>query len=324
MEPTGRKSGWFKALTRRSKSSNKQNSEDVNIDTSVFTLSSESLDSTFNRQSAVSERRQTKTKTVLNWLRQFRQRRRESTSLTEDSLMIAQRRPLVRNCIYRPRMSELNIPLDQVYILTRVPTPPPQHDWDELRLHADLFPSPWQLPETSQEQLILVNAKVLMSKYGWYRGNITRLNAQRKLQGQPDGSFLLRDSQTSGTHFTLSFRSAGITLHYRIKYEVGYWFIESSRYISVAEMIKDAMEKSKDSVFCYVKPGKHNILQPPFPVRLTNPISKFDEVPKLQHICRFYIRTTPVPFHTLPTRLQEYVKENKYLNIPHGYFEGVS
>lgn len=62
--------------------------------------------------------------------------------------------------------------------------------------------------------------------HGWYRGGISRTNAQKKLQGQPDGSFLLRNSQTSGTHFTLSFRSAGITLHYRIQYDNGFWLVD--------------------------------------------------------------------------------------------------
>lgn len=91
-------------------------------------------------------------------------------------------------------------------------------------------------------------------------------------------------------------------------------------------MIEDAMKKSKDQIFCYVKPGTQNILQPPFPVRLTNPISKFDEVPKLQHICRYHIRTSRVPLNldTLPKKLQEYVKQNKYLNIHYGYFEDIS
>lgn len=70
----------------------------------------------------------------------------------------------------------------------------------------------------------LLNKKcVVFFSHGWYRGGISRTNAQKKLQGQPDGSFLLRNSQTNGTHFTLSFRSAGITLHYRIQYENGYW-----------------------------------------------------------------------------------------------------
>lgn len=62
-----------------------------------------------------------------------------------------------------------------------------------------------------------------MLSYGWYRGSMSRSVAQKKLQGQPNGSFLLRNSQTNGYHFTLSFRSAGNTLHCRIEYSDGYW-----------------------------------------------------------------------------------------------------
>lgn len=65
--------------------------------------------------------------------------------------------------------------------------------------------------------------KLSMNAYGWYRGSLSRCVAQKKLQGQPDGSFLIRDSQTKGCNFTLSFRSAGITLHYRIENSDGDW-----------------------------------------------------------------------------------------------------
>lgn len=65
--------------------------------------------------------------------------------------------------------------------------------------------------------------KLSMNAYGWYRGSLSRCVAQKKLQGQPDGSFLIRDSQTKGCNFTLSFRSAGITLHYRIENTDGDW-----------------------------------------------------------------------------------------------------
>lgn len=65
--------------------------------------------------------------------------------------------------------------------------------------------------------------KLSMNAYGWYRGSLSRCLAQKKLQGQPNGSFLIRDSQTKGCNFTLSFRSAGITLHYRIENTDGDW-----------------------------------------------------------------------------------------------------
>lgn len=83
------------------------------------------------------------------------------------------------------------------------------------------------------------------------------------------------------------------------------------------------MLQSKDHIFCYVKQSSH--LQPPYPVRLTNPISKFDEVPSLQHICRYVIRCSDnlSIIECLPAKLQDYVKVNKYLNIRLDYFEDI-
>lgn len=99
--------------------------------------------------------------------------------------------------------------------------------------------------------------------------------------------------------------------------------IESAKYISIVDLIEDAMIQSKDHIFCYVKQNSH--LHPPYPVRLTNPISKFDEVPSLQHICRYVIRSSDKVqnIDCLPPKLQEYVRANKYLNIRLDYFEDV-
>lgn len=79
------------------------------------------------------------------------------------------------------------------------------------------------LKSLSVEEATIYQAKIEMNQKGWYRGSMSRDLAQKKLQGQPDGSFLVRDSQTSGCHFTLSFRSVGITLHYRIENSNGMW-----------------------------------------------------------------------------------------------------
>lgn len=86
-------------------------------------------------------------------------------------------------------------------------------------------------------------------------------------------------------------------------------------------LIEHARQLSRGQIFCYVKPSSQ--LQQPFPVRLTNPISKFDEVPSLQHICRYVIRRRLDinKLHCLPMQLQEYVKQNAYLGKNVGYFE---
>lgn len=182
-------------------------------------------------------------------------------------------------------------------------------------------------------------ARIAMNPMGWYRGAMTRERAQQLLQNQPNGSFLVRDSQTAGCHFTLSFRSAGITLHYRIECAApaanGFWVIESYRNVSLVGLIEHAQQLSRDQILCYVKPSSQ--LQQPFPVRLTRPISKRAEVPSLQHVCRFVIRRhlredviaadPTVAMHYgkiaawLPAKLQDYVRQKAFLGKHIGYFE---
>lgn len=160
----------------------------------------------------------------------------------------------------------------------------------------------------------MVEIRKELSTHGWYWGKLSRTAAQRRLNGKINGSFLVRDSQTEHT-FTLSFRSSGVTLHCRIHLdEDKCWsYIENVRFPSVVELIQETMRKSETSVFGFVK--QNSKLQPPFPVRLTNPIIRFQEVPSLQHLCRYQIRRLVAPNHQvipllpLPPLLKEYLSE---------------
>lgn len=60
-------------------------------------------------------------------------------------------------------------------------------------------------------------------RYGWFWGSISRHEAQQRLHGTPNGSFLVRNSQINLYNYTISFRTAGKTLHYRIEFVDGYW-----------------------------------------------------------------------------------------------------
>lgn len=90
----------------------------------------------------------------------------------------------------------------------------------------------------------------------------------------------------------------------------------------MVDLIEHARHMSRDNILCYVKPSSQ--LQQPFLVRLTNPISKFDEVPSLQHICRYVIRRSndsDILLKCLPSKLQTFVTQNAYLGKQVGYFE---
>lgn len=183
MEPDDRsKSNWFKSLTRRKKSSNKENNQNVNIDTSVSAISSESTESALNRQSATNSNSQSQTSAkstnVLSWVTLFRkralQRHRDfDTDLmsitaadTTNRLMNTERRAVAND--YVLGLPNLDIPPDQMYIYSHILTPQQQHNFVMSRVNAmtNQIESPWQIQESSPnlEHLIMLNAQVLMNK----------------------------------------------------------------------------------------------------------------------------------------------------------------
>ncbi|XP_063698438.1 suppressor of cytokine signaling 6 [Culicoides brevitarsis] len=156
-----------------------------------------------------------------------------------------------------------------------------------------------------------------LAQYGWYWGNLKRTDAQKKLKGKENGSFLVRNSQTEKNQFTLSFRSAGVTLHCRINLdEDNQWsYIEESKFASPVELILETMRRSETGVFGFVK--QDSKMQPPFPVRLTNPINRFYEVTSLQHLCKNQIRsrihqTETIEQLPLPNQLKDFLQSDSY------------
>lgn len=185
MEPSDRKSNWFKSLTRRKKSSNKENNQNVNIDTSVSAIPSESMESAFNnRQTATnsnSETSQTSAKStnVLSWVTMFRKRaqnrRRDlnagaaSVSASENRLMNIERRAVANDYVDAlPNIPPLDIPPDQMYIYSHILTQQQQHNFVMSRVNAmtNQIESPWLIQETTpnMEHLLMLNAQVLMNK----------------------------------------------------------------------------------------------------------------------------------------------------------------
>ena len=157
-----------------------------------------------------------------------------------------------------------------------------------------------------------------LPKYGWYWGPITRAEAEERLAGQPDGSFLLRDSSDDRYLLSLSFRSDGRTLHTRIEHCNGLFSFyaqpESEGYSSIVDLIERSMSDSQSGVFCYSRartPGS-----PSFPVRLARPVSRFTQVRSLQYLCRFVIRQhTRVDYIQklpLPTSIKGWLEETQY------------
>ncbi|XP_076864393.1 suppressor of cytokine signaling 7-like isoform X2 [Brachyhypopomus gauderio] len=170
-----------------------------------------------------------------------------------------------------------------------------------------------------------------LEKCGWYWGPMNWEDAEMKLKGKPDGSFLVRDSSDPRYILSLSFRSQGITHHTRMEHYRGTFSLWchpkfEDRCHSVVEFIERAIMHSKNGRFLYFLRSRVPGL-PPTPVQLLYPVSRFSSVKSLQHLCRFCIRQLVRVDHIqelpLPTPLILYLRkfyfydpeEEKYLSI---------
>ncbi|XP_029913773.1 suppressor of cytokine signaling 7-like isoform X2 [Myripristis murdjan] len=159
-----------------------------------------------------------------------------------------------------------------------------------------------------------------LEKCGWYWGPMNWEDAEMKLKGKPDGSFLVRDSSDPRYILSLSFRSQGVTHHTRMEHYRGTFSLWchpkfEDRCHSVVEFIERAIMHSKNGKFLYFLRSRVPGL-PPTPVQLLYPVSRFSSVKSLQHLCRFCIRQLVRIDHIqelpLPTPLIMYLRKFYY------------
>ncbi|XP_037545099.1 suppressor of cytokine signaling 7 [Nematolebias whitei] len=159
-----------------------------------------------------------------------------------------------------------------------------------------------------------------LEKCGWYWGPMNWEDAEMKLKGKPDGSFLVRDSSDPRYILSLSFRSQGVTHHTRMEHYRGTFSLWchpkfEDRCHSVVEFIERAIMHSKNGKFLYFLRSRVPGL-PPTPVQLLYPVSRFSSVKSLQHLCRFCIRQLVRIDHIqelpLPTPLIFYLRKFYY------------
>lgn len=173
----------------------------------------------------------------------------------------------------------------------------------------------------SASELSLTKSFETLSHYNWYWGPINRYEAEDILKGKPDGYFLVRDSSNEFHLYSVSFRSRGRTCHTRILYEDGrFGFLTPTGLMgttTVVGLIKRSIKISQKGALCYSKgPG---FLDTPHPIRFMTPVSRFEDLPSLQHLCRFVIRQNSRcdKLHELPLP----PKLIRYLNVENHFLE---
>lgn len=173
-------------------------------------------------------------------------------------------------------------------------------------------------------------------KLAWYWPGLSRLEAQKLLSAKQNGSFLLRDSDSSSAErdsFTLSFRTNSKTFHCRNQWWellpgdlVSMNLISDSYFRSqiladkstshtLIDIIENTIKKSQSSVVGFVKCDNNDLSFPTsFAVRLIYPICREVTVPSLQSLCLSQIKSkvnqSNINSLPLPNRIKEYVHDN--------------
>ncbi|XP_069768425.1 suppressor of cytokine signaling 7-like isoform X4 [Narcine bancroftii] len=143
------------------------------------------------------------------------------------------------------------------------PPPPPRRSLSLLvtlqRNSPQIRPmtlQPQHCPLTMRDSNSFAASLRELEKCGWYWGPMNWDDAEIKLKGKPDGSFLVRDSSDPRYILSLSFRSQGITHHTRMEHYRGTFSLWchpkfEDHCQSVVEFIERAIMHSKNGKFLY-------------------------------------------------------------------------
>ena len=202
---------------------------------------------------------------------------------------------LMRKEQWRTRAKSLSLSLGETYVSGRsehATTQKQANKVDEPSTRLSTHDNTKYQTATSGTELSLTRSLETLSHYSWYWGPINRYEAEDKLKGKPDGSFLVRDSSNEFHLYSVSFRSRGRTCHTRIKYEDGrFGFLTPTGLMgtkTVVGLIKRSIRISQKGVLCFS--NNPAFLDTPHPIRFMTPVSRFEDLPSLQHLCRFVIR----------------------------------
>ncbi len=175
----------------------------------------------------------------------------------------------------------------------------------------------------AEEHLSGLHETILkLPKMGWYYGNIAVEEAERILQDEPNGAFLVRDTNDSPKHtelYTITFKLRGRCGSVRIEYARGYFTLSLADaglplFRTIMDLIGYCHTRSvvQKKAVCILS-GQNNSRD--LYLFLKKPINRFTKMHSLQHFCRLniheYLTLDKIPQLPLPKRLMEsYVMHN--------------
>ncbi|XP_046989139.1 uncharacterized protein LOC124594778 [Schistocerca americana] len=165
------------------------------------------------------------------------------------------------------------------------------------------------IPRTVHTQVDYIHCLVpdllQITSCSFYWGKMDRYEAERLLEGKPEGTFLLRDSAQDEYLFSVSFRKYGRSLHARIEqWNHRFSFDSHDPGVFASPTVCGLIEHYKDPSCCMF-----------FEPMLTIPLHRNFTFP-LQHLCRAVVcsRATYDGLNqlNLPKSLKSYLKEYHY------------
>lgn len=168
-----------------------------------------------------------------------------------------------------------------------------------------------------------------LPKMGWYYGNITVEESERILQDEPNGSFLVRDTNDSPKHtelYTITFKLKGKCGSVRIEYARGYFTLSLADaglplFRTMMDLIgychtRSAVQKKPVCILSGQNQSRDLYLY------LKKPVNRHKRMHSLQHLCRLAIHDNltldKMPQLPLPKHLKQgYVMQNPLFDEDH-------
>lgn len=177
-----------------------------------------------------------------------------------------------------------------------------------------------------QETNGLLRTMLALPDTGYYYGDITVLEAEAMLQGEPNGAFLVRDSSDSQSNsdlFTITFKIQNKFGSVRVDYAKGYFSLSLQdpglpRFHTLMDLISYCRHRSTTHKLpvCILTGHRRNH---DVHLYLTKPVCRFRQMHSLQYLCRRsihrFVTRDVLDKLGLPKRLVEYyVSQNPYFD----------